>query len=104
VAAYPSDGTVLLDYPFVRLPKAAAAEEEESDAAEDAPAEDAPSRADLLGAFEASVRDGAEQLAAAGFRGPDGTGALDVPGLAAEAPPAQEAKPDAAAQLEILRA
>ena len=103
VAAYPSDGTVLLDYPFVRLPKAAAAEEE-PDAAEDADSADAPSRADLLDAFEASVRDGADQFAAAGFRGPDGTGSLDVPGLAAEAPPALEAKPDAAAQLEILRA
>lgn len=103
VAAYPSDGTVLLDYPFVRLPKAAAAEEE-PDAAEDADPADAPSRADLLDAFEASVRDGADQFAAAGFRGPDGTGSLDVPGLAAEAPPALEAKPDAAAQLEILRA
>ena len=103
VAAYPSDGTVLLDYPFVRLPKAAAAEEE-PDAAEDADSADAPSRADLLDAFEASVRDGADRFAAAGFRGPDGTGSLDVPGLAAEAPPAQEAKPDAAAQLEILRA
>lgn len=107
VAAYPSDGTVLLDYPFVRLPKATDAEDEaedEADAVEDAGDDEAPSRADLLSAFEASVRDGAEQLAAAGFRGLDGTGALDVPGLAAEAPPAQQAKPDAAAQLEILRA
>lgn len=104
VAAYPSDGTVLLDYPFVRLTKVAVAEEETDVAEDELAADEPPSRAELLDAFEAAVRDGADRLAAAGFRGPDGTGSLDVPGLAAEAPPAQEAKPDADAQLEILRA
>lgn len=119
VAAYPADGTVLLDYPFVRLPgsdgaaddgDADADSEAAADGAEgaDAPADEAdaaaPSRADLVDAFEATVRGGAAQFAAAGFRASDGTGALDLPGLAAEAPPATEAKVDAPAQLEILRA
>ncbi|WP_448810605.1 VWA domain-containing protein [Agromyces bauzanensis] len=107
VAAYPADGTVLLDYPFVRLP--AAAEEpdaEEPDAAASDPdgGEAAPTHAELLDAFETAVHDGADRLAAVGFRAADGTGVLDVAGLAAEAPPAAEAKLDAAAQLEILRA
>ncbi|GAA4371575.1 VWA domain-containing protein [Agromyces bauzanensis] len=110
VAAYPADGTVLLDYPFVRLSTsgdvAADADDTDADAGNVGAAGDgaAPSHAELVEAFEATVRDGADQLAAAGFRASDGTGALDVPGLAAEAPPAAEAKLDAGAQLEVLRA
>ncbi|WP_448005296.1 VWA domain-containing protein [Agromyces bauzanensis] len=117
VAAYPADGTVLLDYPFVRL---SASGDEDADGDADAAADDAggdadpaadvagddagPSHADLVDAFEAAVRDATDQLAAVGFRAADGTGTIDVPGLAAEAPLAAEANIDAAAQLEILRA
>jgi hypothetical protein len=105
VAAYPADGTVLLDYPFVRLPVRAGGGDDEGDASGDdvTDAEDAPTRAELLDAFEAEVRGAAERLAADGFRSPDGTGTLDIPGLAAEGP-AAAAQLDTAVQLEILRA
>lgn len=105
VAAYPADGTVLLDYPFVRLP--AAPRDGDGDAGGSASADTvaggASSRAQLLQAFETAARGGAERLAADGFRSSDGTGALDIPGLAAESP-AAAADLDSAAQLEILRA
>ncbi|MGW9631045.1 VWA domain-containing protein [Agromyces sp. NPDC055520] len=112
VAAYPVDGTVSLDYPFVRMTASDAAADAGADdaGADDAGAADdegtataSASRAELLDAFEASVRKGAKVLAAEGFRAADGTGALDIPGLAAEAPTASGAL-DGAAQLEILRA
>lgn len=104
VAAYPADGTVLLDYPFVRLPASAAATEDGDDRASDQPdAESSSTRAELLTAFEAAARGASEHLAAAGFRTADGTGALDVPGLAVEGP-AATGELDAAAQIEILRA
>jgi hypothetical protein len=103
VAAYPSDGTVLLDYPFVRLPaRAEAGDDAEASASADTVA-GASSRAELLQAYETAARDDAERLAAEGFRSSDGTGALDIPGLAAESP-AAAAELDTAAQLEILRA
>jgi Bacterial extracellular solute-binding protein/von Willebrand factor type A domain len=105
VAAYPADGTVLLDYPFVRLP--AGPDDDDGDAggpaSADTVARGASSRAQLLQAFETAARGGAERLAADGFRSSDGTGALDIPGLAAESP-AAAADLDSAAQLEILRA
>ena len=105
VAAYPADGTVLLDYPFVRLP--AGPDDDDGDAggsaSADTVARGASSRAHLLQAFETAARGGAERLAADGFRSSDGTGALDIPGLAAESP-AAAADLDSAAQLEILRA
>jgi hypothetical protein len=82
VAAYPSDGTVLLDYPFVRI-------------GDGTPA--------VLDDFEAALRTATEHFAEAGFRGPDGTGELQAPGVA-EAAPAAETVGDGAAQLEILRA
>ncbi len=104
VAAYPADGTVLLDYPFVRLSPSSAAPGEAADAASAEPdAEDSSTRAELLAAFEATARGASDHLAAAGFRTADGTGTLDVPGLAAEGPVAT-GELDAAAQIEILRA
>ncbi len=112
VAAYPADGTVALDYPWVQLPQDAATDEAATDeAATDEGSAEEPadsgdsakaSRAELLDAFEASVRDAAATLAGAGFRAPDGTGELDVAGVGAE-PPAATAELDGAAQLEILR-
>ena len=104
VAAYPADGTVLLDYPFVRLPTRAVADDDaEGSTSADTAAERAAIRAELLTAFEQAARGATERLAADGFRAADGTGALDVPGLAAEGP-AAAGQLDTAAQLEILRA
>lgn len=105
VAAYPADGTVLLDYPFVRLPVRPGGEDDEGEASGDdvSDAEGAPTRAELVEAFETEVRGAADRLAADGFRSPDGTGTLDIPGLAAEGP-AAAAQLDTAVQLEILRA
>ena len=104
VAAYPADGTVLLDYPFVRLAPSSAATGDADDAASAEPdAEGSSTRAELLAAFEAAARGATDHLAAAGFRTAEGTGALDVPGLAAEGP-AATGELDAAAQIEILRA
>jgi hypothetical protein len=105
VAAYPADGTVLLDYPFVRLPPRADADAEEGDGTEGSDGDDgAQTRAELLTAFEQAVREGSERLATGGFRAADGSGTLDVPGLAANGPAATTAELDSAAQLEILRA
>lgn len=103
VAAYPVDGTVSLDYPFVRMsaPDAAADDGAATDAA--AAEEGVATRSELLDAFEAAVRKSTKSLAADGFRAPDGTGELDITGLGAEAPSASAAL-DGAAQLEILRA
>lgn len=109
VAAYPVDGTVSLDYPFVRMSApdadADAAADADADADADAASEETPvaTRSELLDAFEAAVRESTKTLAAAGFRAPDGTGELDIVGLGAEAPSATAAL-DGAAQLEILRA
>ncbi|WP_173924469.1 VWA domain-containing protein [Agromyces sp. Marseille-P2726] len=105
VAAYPADGTVLLDYPFVRLPVRADADAEGEQASDEAEGADpAQTRADLLAAFEEAARASTERLAAAGFRGADGTGTVEVPGLATNAPAGAAAELDSAAQLEILRA
>jgi hypothetical protein len=108
VAAYPVDGTVSLDYPFVRM--SAPDDAADADADADADAADAASgetpvatRGELLDAFEQAVRKSTKTLAAAGFRAPDGTGELDIVGLGTEAPSATAAL-DGAAQLEILRA
>lgn len=101
VAAYPADGTVLVDYPFVRLP----VRTEKGDGAKADGIEGASkTRAHLLTAFAEAARDATERLAADGFRASDGSGALDVPGLAAEGPVGVATELDAAAQLEILRA
>jgi hypothetical protein len=85
-AAYPSDGTVALDYPFLALPRA--------------DGESAP--ADLVDRFERTVREAAVALHAAGFRDADGGGELKIAGVSATAPPAEPAL-DGAAQLDILR-
>jgi hypothetical protein len=107
VAAYPVDGTVSLDYPFVRMsaPDDAGDADADAEADADAASEETPvaTRSELLDAFEAAVRESTKTLAAAGFRAPDGTGELDIVGLGAEAPSATAAL-DGAAQLEILRA
>jgi Mg-chelatase subunit ChlD len=101
VAAYPADGTVLVDYPFVRLP----AQSDDGTAATADGAESATqTRAELLTAFAAAARAATDRLSADGFRAPDGAGTIDVPGLAAEGPVGAATELDAAAQLEILRA
>ncbi|GAA1764135.1 substrate-binding and VWA domain-containing protein [Agromyces humatus] len=100
VAAYPTDGTVALDYPFLALPEAASSKQTATPEPE---AEGVKTRVELLADFEAAIRDDTEALTAAGFRAPDGSGTLDLAGISAEAP-AAEAVLDGAAQLEILRA
>ena len=99
VAAYPADGTVLVDYPFVRLPAPS-----DDEATADGAANATKTRAELLTAFAEAARDATDRLAADGFRASDGTGAIDVAGLAAEGPVGAATELDAAAQLEILRA
>ncbi|MFE6256099.1 VWA domain-containing protein [Agromyces sp. NPDC057865] len=101
VAAYPADGTVLVDYPFVRLPGRA---DEGKASTADGAASATQTRAELLTAFAAAARDATDRLAADGFRSPDGAGTIDVAGLAAEGPVGAATELDAAAQLEILRA
>ena len=104
VSAYPADGTVFVDYPFVRLPvRTDTGDDEGEGASADRVAESAAERADLLTAFAAAARGATDRLAVDGFRAGDGSGTLEVPGLAAEAP-AAVADLDSAAQLEILRA
>lgn len=102
VAAYPVDGTVALDYPLVLLAGASSGHAAGIGSADTAAASVA-SHAELLGAFEAAVREAGDELAAAGFRAPDGSGVLEIAGVGAEAPGAEQAL-DASAQLEILRA
>ncbi|HZW41629.1 MAG TPA: VWA domain-containing protein, partial [Agromyces sp.] len=99
VAAYPADGTVLLDYPWVQLRPDATDDGGSADSREAATA----TKAELLDAFEAAVRDDAATLAGVGFRAPDGTGQLDVDGVGAE-PPVATAALDGPTLLEILRA
>jgi len=103
VAAYPADGTVLLDYPFVRLPPRSDTHADAHEGASAEPEVGSSTRAELLAAFEEAARGATEYLAEAGFRSGDGTGTLDVPGLAADGPAATGAL-DAATQIEILRA
>ncbi|MGH3705600.1 MAG: VWA domain-containing protein [Agromyces sp.] len=101
VAAYPADGTVALDYPFVRTEAPVTDESGSAEAAEsDA---DAGAKAELLDALEDSIRESRKTFAANGFRAPDGTGALDIVGLGAQAPSATAAL-DGGAEIEILRA
>jgi hypothetical protein len=104
-AAYPSDGTVALDYPFLVLPRVAGAADERADASDEASPEASaspPSRAELVDRFERAVREAGDALLTAGFRAGDGGGALEVAGVSATAPPADAAL-DGNAQLEILR-
>jgi hypothetical protein len=81
VAAYPTEGTVALDYPYVRMAK---------------------DRTENLDAFEAALGKAGEHFAEVGFRAPDGSGELEARGVAATAPPTQT-ELDGAAQIEILR-
>ncbi|MFB6611884.1 substrate-binding domain-containing protein [Agromyces sp. NPDC056379] len=99
VAAYPADGTVALDYPFVRTEAPVAAESGSAETAESG----AGAKVELLDALEDSIRESRKTLAAKGFRAPDGTGALDIVGLGAQAPSATAAL-DGGAEIEILRA
>ena len=82
VAAYPEEGTVALDYPFVRIGDAAV---------------------EQLDAFEAALQKADEHFGEAGFRAADGSGEVDAPGIAGNAPRAQT-ELDHAAEIEILRA
>jgi hypothetical protein len=100
VAAYPADGTVLVDYPLVTLP----AQADAGGAKADGVAAATKTHADLLAAFGKAARAETDRLAESGFRSGEGAGTLDVPGLAAEGPAAMATDLDAAAQLEILRA
>lgn len=102
VAAYPADGTVLVEYPLVRLPARSGGDG--GGATADGVADATETRAALLAAFEEAARSDTDRLSAAGFRAGDGTGTIDVPGLAADGPAVAAADLDAAAQLEILRA
>ncbi|WP_353827222.1 VWA domain-containing protein [Agromyces sp. SYSU T0242] len=81
VAAYPEEGTVALDYPFVRIGDG------ESSNLED---------------LEAALGTATDLFLEAGFRGPDGAGEVESPGVTPTAPPAQT-ELDGAAQIEILR-
>lgn len=105
VAEYPSDGTVVLDYPFVRVTAA-------PDAASSADALEAGSatRNRSVAAFEKALRAYSDPMQNAGFRRPDGSGTITTTGISAEFPysdtaleTALEAKEIGAAQVELLR-
>ncbi|QAY73547.1 VWA domain-containing protein [Agromyces protaetiae] len=110
VAAYPTDGTVALDYPFIVL-KDREAEADKAAAAAALAAEnaDADTEAEfvekgkpLLERFQQALVDAQKVRAAFGFREPDGTGELDIAGITKDAPVAPSAI-DSLAQLDILR-
>ncbi|MBT2498872.1 VWA domain-containing protein [Agromyces sp. ISL-38] len=103
VAAYPVDGTVALDYPLVFLASASSGDDAAGGGSADTADAGVASHSELLGAFEAAIRESGAELATAGFRAPDGSGSLEIAGVGAEAPTAEQAL-DAPAQLEILRA
>lgn len=92
-AAYPADGTVSLDYPFLVLPRSADGADAEAGA---------EARADLVDRFERAVRAADETMRAAGFRAADGGGDLEIAGVASTVAPST-APLDGPAQLEILR-
>lgn len=105
-AAYPADGTVALDYPFLVVPRGADASEAASGEASADPAAQ-PARAgltrsELVDRFEAAVRGAGHVFRTAGFRAPDGGGELAIAGVASTVAPAA-AVLDGPAQLEILR-
>ncbi|GAA2028445.1 substrate-binding and VWA domain-containing protein [Agromyces tropicus] len=81
VAAYPEEGTVALDYPFVRIGDAGSKN---------------------LDKLETALGTASDLFLEAGFRGPDGSGEVESPGITPTAPPAQT-ELDGAAQVEILR-
>ncbi|WP_168209207.1 substrate-binding domain-containing protein [Agromyces intestinalis] len=83
-AAYPVDGSVALDYPYIAL------------------GELKGTRAKLIGAFEGTLRHNPKAFRSAGFRALDGTGELKIAGLSMT-PPTPAAGLDGAAQVEILR-
>ncbi|GAA1504880.1 hypothetical protein BJ978_002493 [Agromyces terreus] len=94
VAEYPTDGSVLLDYPFVLLP---------SDDPDDA-------RSSLIGEFEDEIRAAKQPMDVAGLRRVDGSGVLSIAGISPSLPDAEAAyaaaeqtKEIGAAQLDILR-
>ncbi|WP_394552596.1 VWA domain-containing protein [Agromyces sp. MMS24-JH15] len=82
-AAYPTDGTVALDYPYVAIKPTV-------------------ERSGILSDFRESLLAATDAFSAAGFRTADGTGELDLTGLAVT-PPAGAVALDGAAQVEILR-
>ncbi|GAA1502976.1 Mg-chelatase subunit ChlD [Agromyces terreus] len=140
-AGYPNDGTVVIDYPLVRLGDAAAEMTASDEPASDEPASDEPSdsealagsprvdtvslttstrlesgdgesdaaseapsaRAKYLGEFAEAAAAATKLLNAAGFRAADGSGTIDILGIAPEGPAAQALPLDAATQLTMLR-
>ncbi|WP_164863574.1 substrate-binding domain-containing protein [Agromyces sp. LHK192] len=94
VAEYPSDGTVVLEYPLVAMPLD----------------EDEQARGWLLDEFERVLRASAQPMLDAGLRRPDGSGSLAITGISTEVPYTDTAletvlktQEIGSAQLDILR-
>ncbi|MWB98153.1 substrate-binding domain-containing protein [Agromyces seonyuensis] len=87
VAVFPTDGTVSVSYPFVRV----------GDVAADG------DRAAAVSGLEQALRGAADRLTEAGFRDGEGNGVVSAPGVLATSKPAPAVE-DGAAQLGILRA
>ena len=105
VAEYPSDGTVVLDYPFVRVAAAP-----EGGGSADAIETGSAGRNRTVASFEKTLRAQAQPLLNAGLRRPDGSGKITTSGVSAELPysdtalaTALKAKEIGSAQVEILR-
>jgi Ca-activated chloride channel family protein len=105
VAEYPSDGTVMLDYPFVRVSS------EGAGGSADAMEADSAERGNTVTAFEKALRAQAEPMLNAGLRRPDGSGRITTSGVSETLPTsdatallaALKTKELSAAQVEILR-
>jgi hypothetical protein len=150
-AGYPNDGTVVVDYPLVRVGDAAAEAPASDEPASDEPASDEPAgdtstesggepteseaspgeahvdtvsfatstqsestegaaeggepsaRAKYLAAFAEAAAAATDRMNAAGFRAADGTGTIDILGIAPDGPAAQALPLDAKTQLTMLR-
>ncbi|ANJ27150.1 substrate-binding domain-containing protein [Agromyces aureus] len=94
VAEYPTDGTVMLDYPFVVMP------DEEAD----------DGRTALISEFEHEIRQATQPMDTVGLRRVDGSGVLAIAGVSPSLPDAaaalqaaQQTQEIGAAQLDILR-
>ncbi|MGX5696891.1 VWA domain-containing protein [Agromyces soli] len=105
VAEYPADGTVMLDYPFVRVSSAGGG------GSADAMAAGSAERGKTVTAFEKALRAQAEPMLNAGLRRPDGSGKITTAGVSETLPTsnatallaALKTKELTAAQVEILR-
>ncbi|MGI9823818.1 VWA domain-containing protein [Agromyces sp. Marseille-Q5079] len=76
---------------------------ESSDAATDTAAEAPSARAKYLAAFAEAAAAATDRLNAAGFRAADGSGTIDIAGIAPEGPASQALPLDSATQLTMLR-